>query len=168
MTGSRPVVVTAAAIVAVTAVAGGGWAGTSALRGTPQPTTGVPLSVRTAPVVQTDIVNTIQVSGAIGYAGSYTVVSPGAGTAYTWLPATGAIIHRGQALFEVDGSPVTLFYGARPQWRALSWGAAPGPDVAQLDRNLLALGYGRGFLTVSEYFTGSTAAAVAQWQRWSR
>ena len=62
------------------------------------------------------------------------------------------------------GAPVTLFYGARPQWRALSEGVIPGPDVAQLDRNLIALGYG-AYLTVSDYFTGETAYAVELWQQ---
>jgi peptidoglycan hydrolase-like protein with peptidoglycan-binding domain len=48
-------------------------------------------------------------------------------------------------------------------WRALSVGVAPGRDVAQLGRNLIALGYGAG-LAVSEYFTGATAYAVELWQ----
>src|SRR5579859_5952505 len=121
------------------------------------------VTLGTAPVVRTDLTNTIQVSGSIGYAGAYTVVNQVAGTAYTALPAPGATIRRGQGLYEVDGTPVTLFYGARPEWRPLSEGVPPGPDVAQLDRNLIALGYGAG-LTVSDYFTGATAYAVELWQ----
>src|SRR5579859_3365913 len=121
------------------------------------------VTLGTAPVVRTDLTNTIQVSGSIGYAGAYTVVNQVAGTAYTALPAPGATIRRGQGLYEVDGTPVTLFYGARPEWRPLSEGVTPGPDVTQLDRNLIALGYGAG-LTVSDYFTGATAYAVELWQ----
>ena len=56
-----------------------------------------------------------------------------------------------------------MFYGRRPEWRALSAGVTPGRDVAQLDRNLIALGYGAG-LVVSDYFTGATAYAVELWQ----
>jgi hypothetical protein len=56
-----------------------------------------------------------------------------------------------------------LFYGPTPEWRALSAGVTPGRDVAQLDRNLIALGYGAG-LVVSDYFTGATAYAVELWQ----
>jgi peptidoglycan hydrolase-like protein with peptidoglycan-binding domain len=119
----------------------------------------------TAPVVRTDLINTISVNGTLSYAGSYTIVNQTQGTAYTALPAVGTIVHRGQRVFEVDGSPVTLFYGARPEWRALSEGITPGPDVAQLDRNLIALGYGTSFLTVSDYFTGATAYAVELWQQ---
>src|SRR5579862_2659863 len=64
-------------------------------------------SVSTAPVVRTGIVNTIQVSASLGYAGSYTIANQEQGTAYTWLPAAGAVIQRGHEAYEVDGSPVT-------------------------------------------------------------
>jgi hypothetical protein len=119
--------------------------------------------VSTAPVVRTDLTNTQQVNGSLSYSGSYTLINETQGTAYTWLPQAGAAIHRGQRLYEVDGTPVVLFYGARPEWRALSAGVAPGADVKQLDANLIALGYGAG-LTVSDYFTPATAYAVATWQ----
>jgi hypothetical protein len=122
-----------------------------------------PAATGSAPVVRADLAATVQVSGSLSYAGSYTVVNQAQGTAYTALPAPGRTIGRGQALYEVDGTPVVLFYGARPAWRALSAGVAAGPDVAQLDRNLTVLGYGAG-LTVSGYFTGATAWAVEQWQ----
>jgi len=122
-----------------------------------------PAVTGSAPVVRADLASTVQVSGALGYAGSTTIVNQLPGTAYTALPAPGAAIRRGQALYEVDGTAVTLFYGARPQWRALYAGVAPGPDVAQLDRNLIALGYGAG-LTVSDAFTAATAYAVERWQ----
>ena len=119
--------------------------------------------VSSTPVVRTDLVNTVQVSGALGYAGSYTVVDQAVGTAYTSLPALGVIVRDGQRLYEVDGSPVTLLYGARPAWRTLAAGIVPGADVAQLDASLIALGYGSG-LAVSDYFTGATGYAVARWQ----
>ena len=121
------------------------------------------VAVAYAPVVRADLTNTVQVSGSLGYAGSYTIVNQAQGTAYTALPAVGAAIRRGQQLYAVDGAPVTLFYGATPEWRALSAGVAPGRDVAQLDRNLTALGYGAG-LVISDYFTDATAYAVELWQ----
>ena len=122
------------------------------------------IATRTAAVVRTDLSNTVQVAGALGYRGSYGVVNETAGTAYTALPATGTIVSRGQRLYEVDGTQVTLFYGARPAWRSLSEWVLPGPDVAQLDRNLIALGYGK-YLTVSDYYTAATAWAVQRWQQ---
>ena len=122
------------------------------------------IATRTATVVKTDLSNTIQVAGALGYRGSYGVVNEATGTAYTALPATGAIVRRGQRLYEVDGAQVTLFYGARPAWRSLSEWVLPGPDVAQLDRNLIALGFGK-YLTVSDYYTAATSYAVGRWQQ---
>ena len=121
------------------------------------------VAVSYAPVVRTDLTNTVQVSGSLGYAGSYTIVNQAQGTAYTALPAAGATVRRGQQLYAVDGAPVTLFYGSTPEWRALSVGVVAGRDVAQLDRNLIALGYGAG-LVVSDYFTDATAYAVGLWQ----
>jgi peptidoglycan hydrolase-like protein with peptidoglycan-binding domain len=155
------------AAVALPVLAAGLTAGTllgvNALR-PPRPADAAATPTGTAPVVRTNLASTVQVAGSLGYAGSYSVVNQSAGTAYTALPAVGAIIRRGQLAYEVDGAPVTLFYGARPQWRVLSEGVTPGPDIAQLDRNLIALGYG-AYLTVSDYFTAATAYAVQLWQQ---
>ena len=137
--------------------------GVTALR-PPRPADASATHTGTAPVVRTNLTNTVQVAGSLGYAGSYSVVNQSAGTAYTALPAVGAIIRRGQRAYEVDGAPVTLFYGPRPEWRALSEGVTPGPDITQLDQNLTALGYGT-YLTISEYFTAATAYAVELWQQ---
>ena len=121
--------------------------------------------VATAPVVRTDLANTVQVSGALGFAGSYTVANQMTGTAYTALPPPGQVVRRGHRLYEVDGSPVILLYGARPEWRDLYLGVTPGPDVAQLDANLIALGYATpATLAVSDTFTAATSFAVQQWQ----
>jgi peptidoglycan hydrolase-like protein with peptidoglycan-binding domain len=121
--------------------------------------------VATAPVVRTSLANTVQVSGALGFAGSYTVANQMQGTAYTALPPPGQVVRRGHRLYEVDGSPVVLLYGSRPEWRDLFLGVTPGPDVAQLDANLIALGYATpATLTVSDTFTAATSFAVQRWQ----
>jgi hypothetical protein len=121
--------------------------------------------VATAPVVRTDLTNTVQVSGALGFAGSYTVANQTQGTAYTALPTPGQVVRRGHRLYEVDGSPVILLYGPRPEWRDLFLGVTAGPDVAQLDANLIALGYATpATLAVSDTFTAATSFAVQRWQ----
>jgi hypothetical protein len=148
--------------VAAAAVTAGIVLGGPALR-SPHAAAGAAIPVASAPVVRVDLTNTAQVSGSLGYAGSYTLVNSDQGTAYTALPAVGATIRRGRELYAVDGTPVFLFYGDTPEWRALSAGVAPGADVAQLNRNLIALGYGAG-LTDGEYFTDATAYAVELWQ----
>jgi len=77
----------------------------------------------------------------------------------------GRVVRRGQSLYEVDGTGVPLFYGARPMWRPLQAGITPGRDVYQLDQNLIALGYtDNGYLTPSDTFTAATAAAIGAWQ----
>lgn len=86
----------------------------------------------------------IQVNGTLGYAGSYTVSSQAHGTV-TWLPAAGQVIHQGEVLYWVDGTPVVLLYGSTPAYRALAAGATAadvtGRDVEQLNHDLVALGY---------------------------
>src|SRR5262249_28548621 len=66
------------------------------------------------------------------------------GAAYTTLPSPGDVIRRGQALFAIGGQPVLLLYGGVTAWRAFRPGMSPGRDVAALNANLRALGYGPG------------------------
>lgn len=159
-------VVCAAATVTVLLTAAGPSGGNPAARSGAQPPGAVPSGVAPAsavPVVRTDLIDTVQVSGSLAYQGTYTVVDRAVGAAYTWLPAPGGQVRRGQRLYEVDGVPVPLLYGPRPQWRSLAPGVAPGPDVIQLKANLAALGFGARLVAGGQY-DGATAAAVAAWQ----
>ena len=118
----------------------------------------------TAAVVRTDLSTTTQVNGTLGYAGAYALSNQATGV-YTVLPALGAVLDRGQSVYEVSGRPVVLFFGARPAWRDLSAGVPDGPDVVQLKQNLLALGFARpSTMVVNEHFDAATAAAVRRWQ----
>jgi hypothetical protein len=81
-----------------------------------------------------------------------------AGAAYTMLPAAGAVIRRGQPLYAIDGEPTLLLYGSAAAWRAFQVGMTPGRDVAQLNANLDALGYGHGL--AGDSFTAATGRAV--------
>jgi hypothetical protein len=80
----------------------------------------------------------------LGYAGSYSIVNQAQGT-ITALPAIGQIVSQGQVLYQVNGSPVVLLYGSTPAYRTLSEGASAsdvtGPDVQELNADLVALGY---------------------------
>ncbi|MGH3272182.1 MAG: peptidoglycan-binding domain-containing protein, partial [Trebonia sp.] len=120
--------------------------------------------VATAAVVRTDLSNTVQVGGSIGYDGSYTITAlRGGGGVYTWLPEPGAVIKQDQPLYSVGNEPVPLLYGSLPAYRAFSTGMSDGADVGQLTRDLIALGYGAG-LTQSNHYSSATAAAVQRWQ----
>jgi hypothetical protein len=120
--------------------------------------------VATAPVVRTTLTNTVQVGGSIGYDGSYTVTAVGGGSGvYTWLPEPGQVVKQGQPVYAVNDEPVPLLYGALPAYREFDAGMPDGPDVGQLNRDLIALGYGAG-LTQSDRYSSATAAAVERWQ----
>ena len=94
----------------------------------------------------------------------YAVVDQAAGT-YTGLPAVGEVISQGHALYRVDNRPVVLLHGSTPAYRTLSAGAS-GPDVSELNADLVALGDAtRAQLHPrSVVFSSATAAAVAKLQ----
>jgi hypothetical protein len=116
----------------------------------------------TARVTRQRISATTPVTATLGYAGSYPVTGRGGGT-LTWLPSPGQVIKQGQPLYEVDnGSPVVLLYGRVPDWRSLDEGAT-GQDVAQLNHDLVQLGYANraDILALGwDYYSWETAAAV--------
>jgi hypothetical protein len=82
----------------------------------------------------------------------------GQGSTFTALPSVGQIVGRGQSLYEIGGQPVLLLYGSTPATRAFVASMPPGPDVAELNVNLDALGYGQGL--AGDEFTAGTAAAI--------
>jgi len=123
------------------------------------------VSTGTAVVVRTDVKERTQVTGVLGYTGSYAVTASAAGTV-TAEPAVGAVITQGSELYELDGRPVWLLYGSRPVWRSFQAGISDGPDVRQLERDLVILGFDPArSMTVDDHFTSSTSAAIRRWQR---
>jgi hypothetical protein len=133
-------------------------------------------------VARTDVVERQQVAGTLGYGDSVTVPGQSAGGGssgsgaggggqtqdgiLTRLPAVGAVVGRGQTLYEADGYPVPLWYGSRPAWRAFQLGMTDGSDVRQLEANLVALGYDPNrAITVDRHYSWATAAAVKRWQK---
>jgi peptidoglycan hydrolase-like protein with peptidoglycan-binding domain len=155
------------AVVAVAAVVVAGGAATAAsgtgfgLRGHGGGNgAGSGLPPATAKVTRQTLVDTQTETGELGY-GNATIVSGRLAGTVTALPASGATVKRGQALYRVDNTPVVLLYGSLPAYRALSTGTE-GSDVEQFEQNLRAIGY-TGF-TVDDEYSSSTAAAVKEWQ----
>jgi hypothetical protein len=104
-------------------------------------------------------------TGTLGYAalpdGSpFSVVNQASGP-FTALPSAGDVIRCGRPIYRVADEPVVLLCGRTPAYRALAEGMS-GPDVRQLNRNLVALGYAdRSELDPSsDYFGSVTAAAL--------
>jgi Putative peptidoglycan binding domain/HlyD family secretion protein len=132
-------------------------------------------------VTQGTLTSQTQVHATLGYAGTYTVLnqsasngqsssqSPGnespasgqgSGTV-TALPTAGQVVSQAQSLYSVSGSPVVLLYGSTPAYRSLSEGIS-GPDVAELNADLVALGYAKSseLDPRSDYFSSATATAL--------
>jgi len=108
-------------------------------------------------VAQSDLTATLADSG------SYTITNQATGT-ITWLPAVGHVVRRGKVAYRVDGQPVVLLYGGVPAYRTLSEGMT-GPDVRELNQNLIALGYAtHAALTPLKIFSGNTGYALEQYQ----
>ena len=107
--------------------------------------------------------------GSLGYAAQpdgspYAVVNRAGGTISS-LPVIGQVINQGQALYEVSYSPVVLLNGATPASRSLSV-TARGPDVRELNADLVAMGYATRSAVnpSSDYFGPATASALARLQ----
>jgi hypothetical protein len=147
------------------AVAAGAVATVAATGGAPAPAAPAPPPVSTARVVRTNLVSTMLTEGTLGYAATRPVVNQLTGT-YTQLPRPGRRIGAGGTLYAVDDLPVVLMTGRIPAWRPLLPGITNGPDVAELERNLIALGYASGLLAgPGDTWTDATTAAVERWQQ---
>jgi len=68
----------------------------------------------------------------------YSVIDQTQGT-YTTLPTPGQVITPGHVLYRINENPVVLLHGSTPAYRTLSAGMS-GPDVAELNADLVALG----------------------------
>jgi multidrug efflux pump subunit AcrA (membrane-fusion protein) len=83
----------------------------------------------------------------------------------TSLPEPGTQVAPGQILYAVDGQPVVAMAGTIPAWRTLKYGVDDGADVAQVEQNLVDLGFADADeLTVDSTWTWVTTAAVRRWQ----
>ncbi|MFJ3585885.1 efflux RND transporter periplasmic adaptor subunit [Streptomyces sp. NPDC090127] len=115
----------------------------------------------TAPITRGDLSDSSQQDGTLGHLGERKINGGPTGI-LTRIASAGSTVERDEPLYEVDGRPVRLMYGAEPMYRTLRTGDE-GKDVRQLEENLAALGY-VGF-TVDEEYTAKTAAAVKRWQK---
>lgn len=122
-------------------------------------------AVSSVAVARRDLVARTDVDGTLGYAGELRVAGQGPGTV-TAVPKVGTVIERGQSLYSVDNRPVLLLYGELPAWRRLAAGMTDGPDVRQLEANLVAMGHAtEAEVGVDDKFTAATATAVKRWQK---
>jgi hypothetical protein len=119
----------------------------------------------TAAVTRGTVTESVKISGTLGYDGSFPVVNQFAPGILTALPDPGATIARGGILYTVANRPVRLLFGTVPAYRGFAAGMPDGPDVAELETNLVALGMDPSHgITVDDHFSSATATAVRRWQ----
>jgi peptidoglycan hydrolase-like protein with peptidoglycan-binding domain len=106
-----------------------------------------------------------ELSGTLGYdaqsdGSPYEVINEASGT-LTALPNPGQVVGCGGVLYRVTNNPVVLLCGTTPAYRSLFDGDS-GPDVRQLNANLVALGYATSSQLdpSSDYFGAETAYAL--------
>lgn len=85
----------------------------------------------------------------------------GGSASFTSLPTAGDVVLRGQTLYAINGQNTILLYGGTPAWRGFTASMPPGRDVAELNENLRALGYGA---TADDQFTPATRRAIEAFQ----
>jgi peptidoglycan hydrolase-like protein with peptidoglycan-binding domain len=140
--------------------------GSSARGGGASSAGGVPPGQTTAQVERRTLSESATVDGTLGYGSTLELYDRLSGT-FTWLPKVGAVVRRGGTLFRVNEQPVVLMYGSVPAYRALRGGVADGPDVGELNANLIALGfdpYGAIPIAEEKHYGAATTAAVKRWQ----
>jgi peptidoglycan hydrolase-like protein with peptidoglycan-binding domain len=156
----------AAAVVVAAAAAIGGVVAVSSSKGA---TAAQEQPVTTATVERGKLSDMVSQYGILTYrarsdGSPYSVVNEARGT-YTKLPDAGDEVDCGDVLYRVNDHPVLLLCGSTPAYRSLSQGAS-GPDVAELNANLVRLGYAtRAQLDPSSgHFGSETASAVEKLQ----
>jgi hypothetical protein len=102
-------------------------------------------------------------SGTLSYNDPHTVYNALGGTV-TWLPAVGQVIKPGQALYRVNNEPVILMNGSLPAYRDLDSSDSAGPDITELNRNLVALGFNADGITVDDTWQSGTTLGIDQFQ----
>jgi Putative peptidoglycan binding domain len=139
--------------------------------GAKRPASATPLPpASTATIKEGELSAMVSVNGTLTYLAQsdgspYLVINQSTGI-YTELPAAGQVISRGQALYRVNDNPVVLLYGSTPAFRTLSAGDN-GPDVAELNADLVQLGYATSdqLSPTSAVFGSPTTTALEKLQR---
>lgn len=150
-----------AAATAVVAAAALG-VGRAVLVRPPATDTRAQVSTGTAAVIRGTVTERVQVPGQLDYDGAFTVGYQGAAGVLTSAAAPGSTVDRGGQLYAVANQATRLLLGTVPAYRDFAPGMTDGPDVAELEQNLAALGMRPG--TVDQHFSASTADAVRRWQ----
>ena len=114
-----------------------------------------PVPLQAEQVTRGDLVQKVDLAGTLQGSALPIPISAQVSGIVTWLPPIGSTVSRGQLLFRIDDVPTVLLYGSTPPWRSFSPGMSDGPDITELETNLLALGFGQSYGLVANGHYGS-------------
>ena len=114
------------------------------------------LQLTTVSIQQGDLEKKEEYNGTLRQTDSKILNSPMAGVV-TFIPDEGTIIKFGEILFAVDNKPVILVEGSVPFYRTLDLNSDPGPDVLQLEKALIYLGYAADGFVPDDTFDETTS-----------
>jgi peptidoglycan hydrolase-like protein with peptidoglycan-binding domain len=122
--------------------------------------------VGSAPVTRGTVVDRLALSGTLGYDAAYQVVHQGEPGVLTAAAPAGSTVQRGGVLYAIANQQARLLYGDVPAYRDFATGMPDGPDVRELEANLVALGLDpQHAIVVDAHFSAATAAAIRRWQQ---
>ena len=115
-------------------------------------------------VERRDLVTYDETTATLGFTASATVSAPVAGTV-TSIVDSGVELEPGSVVATIDGAPVVALIGDVPGYRDLDIDSDDGPDVRQLETNLVQLGFDPdGAVEIDETFDDATEDAVTAWE----
>jgi HlyD family secretion protein len=117
----------------------------------------------TAKVTSQDLTSSVAMRGVVYPSTQYDVSASGT-AARLYISKldvkAGGTVRNGELLAEIDGAPMFVLTGSVPAWRDLAPGES-GPDVAELQKALAALGYSDEGDTSGYYGAGTGDAVTA-------
>ena len=141
-------------LIAITALAYGGYYfGT---QNTVVSSSSKTLELTTVSIQQGNLSKKEEYNGTLRQTDSKILNSPMSGVV-TFIPKEGTIINFGEVLFAVDNKPVILIEGVTPFYRTLDLNSDPGPDILQVEKALVSLGYALEDFVPDEIFDETTS-----------
>ena len=117
------------------------------------------LELTTVAIQKGDLAKKEEYNGTLRQTNSRVLNSPMSGVV-TFIPKEGTIINFGEVLFAVDNKPVILIEGEIPFYRTLDLNSDSGPDIFQLERALVFLGYASQDFVPDEIFDETTSSML--------
>ena len=117
------------------------------------------LELTTVAINQGDLEKKEEYNGTLRQTDSKVLNSPMSGVV-TYLPKEGTIINFGEVLFAIDNKPVILVEGSVPFYRTLDLNSDSGPDILQIEKALVFLGYASEDFVPDETFDEVTSSML--------